>query len=49
MKPKYASVSGEKYYDQEVEGCLQNKGTQVKIACDNDVELSVNNQFIAFQ
>jgi beta-lactamase superfamily II metal-dependent hydrolase len=49
MKPIYASVSGEKYFDQEVASCLQNKGSQVKIACDEDVELSVNSQCIIFQ
>jgi len=34
MKPKYASVSGEKFYDKEVQGCLENKTPNVKIACN---------------
>jgi beta-lactamase superfamily II metal-dependent hydrolase len=49
MNPIYASVSGDSYYDKEVEGCLNAKGTQVKIACDNDVELLTTDQSIVFQ
>jgi beta-lactamase superfamily II metal-dependent hydrolase len=35
MKPKYAYISGRKYLDPEVTGCLKAKGTIVKTTLDN--------------